>query len=186
MVTSTLDNPSLIVSANDVIMHTVCQEETPIHRNKALEHAGSKPPRSYIDSETSAKIEHQSKEEVSKLSSMESELAELRMELQKARSESEQLRNLKQRLIQIELSRNHATKSVTRALKSEMLVYSCQLEESVRESAFILPSTAAALTAIYLQTVLMALLILSWVGLCIKKNSLRELQTLLQTHLACM
>lgn len=120
-VTSNIENPSLIVSAvenssNDVIMHTVCQEGTVAHRDEdnancatlmyentvlrqALENAGCKPPRSYIDNETSTKImgrgkllEQQSKESMSKLSSMETELAALKLELENARSECDHLR----------------------------------------------------------------------------------------------
>eukprot|EP00804_Cyclotella_cryptica_P020657 CCRYP_003465-RA/>CCRYP_003465-RA protein AED:0.26 eAED:0.26 QI:2346/1/1/1/0.5/0.33/3/1356/893 len=120
-VTSNIENPSLIVSAvenstNDVIMHTVCQEGAAARRDEdnadcatlmyentmlrqALENAGCKPPRSYIDSETSTKLidhgkllEQQSKENLSKLSSMETELAALKLELENARSQCDQLR----------------------------------------------------------------------------------------------
>lgn len=111
---NTPENPSLIVSAveasgNDVIMQTICQEDTPTHRNQdtadcatlmyenavlrqALERAGCKPPKSYIDSDTSAKIEQQSKEHASRVTSMESELAALKLELQKAKIEALELR----------------------------------------------------------------------------------------------
>ena len=114
---TTPENPSLIVSAveasgNDVIMQTVCQESTPTHRNQdnaecatllyenvvlrqALERAGCKPPRSYIDDETSTKIEQHSKDQISKISSIESELAAVRIELQKAKSEAEELKRAK-------------------------------------------------------------------------------------------
>jgi hypothetical protein len=112
MVTSTSKNPSLIVSAveasgNDVIMQTVCQEDTPTHRNQdnadcatllyenavlrqALEHAGCEPPPTYIDNEAVPKI--QSSEQNSKLSSMESELTAMKLELKKVRNEADQLR----------------------------------------------------------------------------------------------
>jgi hypothetical protein len=108
------DNPSLIVSAvdasgNDVIMQTVCQEGTPTHKNQdnadcstlmyenavlrqALERAGCKPPRSYIDIETTAKMEQKAKDQESKTSAIESELAALKLELQKAKSEADELR----------------------------------------------------------------------------------------------
>lgn len=108
------ENPSLIVSAveasgNDVIMQTVCQEGTPTHKNQdnadcatlmyenavlrqALERAGCKAPRSYIDGEASAKTEHQSKDQASKIKTMESELEALRTELQKAKSEVDELK----------------------------------------------------------------------------------------------
>lgn len=111
---STPDNPSLIVSAvdasgNDVIMQTECEEGTPTHRNRdnaecatlmyenailrqALEREGCKPHRTYIDSQPSAKIEQQSQDEVSKISSMESELAALKTELQQAKIEANELR----------------------------------------------------------------------------------------------
>lgn len=114
VLSTTPENPSLIVSAaeasgNDVIMQTVCQEGTPTHRNQdnadcatlvyenavlrqALERAGCKPPKSYIDTETSAKIEQQSGEQTSKIASMESELAALKMELQKAKIEADELK----------------------------------------------------------------------------------------------
>ena len=114
VLSTTPENPSLIVSAaeasgNDVIMQTVYQEGTPTHRNQdnaecttlmyenmvlrqALERAGCKPPRSYIDDETSAKIEQNSKDQTPRISSIESELAAVKIELENAKSEAEELR----------------------------------------------------------------------------------------------
>ena len=109
---TTPDNPSLLVSAaeasgTDVVVQNVCQEGAPTRKSEstadcatlmyenavlrqALERAGCKPPKSYIDNEISVRIDQQSKD---KMSSMNSELDALKMELKNAKSDAEELRN---------------------------------------------------------------------------------------------
>lgn len=119
-------NPSLIVSADgnsghdDVIMHTVCQEDTTARRSEesadlatleyenailrqALERSGGKLPRSYINTkriETRQQnlLEEKTKQSDTKIASMQSELSALKQELEKARLEAKLFKNVQTEL----------------------------------------------------------------------------------------